>query len=139
MATPKRPPPFLPFALGLGLLAAAIAVSSGGTGKLRVMLIEETEARQSLPANQRLILTSKVVRDYLDTHCVVEDGTPAYRFLDPNDDVSRLSKADQEIFQRPRKSVPWLTLTNGSRYFDGPLPDVPPAKFVVWLQQYGGP
>jgi len=120
--------------MGSGLL---LFQEGTGTGKLRVLIVEESSDRASLPAEQAAIFTSKTIRDYAVQHCLDEDGVPAFRVFDKDDDLSKLPEAWRNIASRKHSSLPWVTIACGGKYYDGPLSkDVP--TFLAELKKYGG-
>lgn len=118
------------FAL-LGLLVFAVVrrddpIDPAGPiiGKgLRVLIVEETAQRSSLPAPQLAELTSGTVFDYLNEKCTAEaGGKKAWRIFDKDTDVSQEAKFWQDAMGRKRDSLPWLIVSNGRKGFEGPLP-----------------
>jgi hypothetical protein len=139
MAQQRQEFPLTAFAAACALAAAAMFLTHGGatTGKLRVLIVEESAARASLPAAQVEILAAKEIRDYAKGHCLEEDGLPAFRVFDKDDDLGKLPAAWREIAKRPHKSLPWITVAVGGTYYDGPLPADIPATLAL-LKKYGG-
>lgn len=115
---------------------APIAVSG-----LYVLIVEETASRGELPAGQRAIIQGTgagSVREYLAAHCAKDSkGRPEFRVLDTDDDLARDSKLWQEVWARPRKSVPWIVISNGKSGFEGPLPKSV-AECLKLLEKFGG-
>ncbi len=108
-----------------------------------VLLIEETDERQSLTPGQREILLGSgpgTVREYCLTHAVKVDGNPEFRMLDKDDDVSRESAKWQDAWKRPHTPLPYIIASNGKQGFAEPLlPDVDPVKLLARLRKLGGP
>lgn len=108
---------------------------------LYVLIVEETASRAELKAGQREILLGTApgsVRDYLKSHCARDtSGRPEFRILDTDDDLSRDSKVWQDVWARPRKSIPWIAISNGKDGFEGPLPATA-AECLQLLKKYGG-
>ncbi len=105
---------------------------------LRVLIVYESAELSKVPSPQAAILTAKSVRDYLNAKCVVEpDGkTKGYRMWDKDvvgveNDYPTWATA----FKRPRASVPWLLVSNGTAGFEGPLPGTPDA-FVELVKKF---
>ena len=131
------------------LLAAAVLLAVAGVagrrgadvsavpGKLFVLVVYESADLPKLPAGQVAVLTSTKVRKYLYEHCAIQDGQPACRIFDVDDDLSRESADWQAMMKRPRQSLPWLTLAAGGRNHDGPLPESVDAMLAL-LEKYGG-
>ena len=88
----------------------------------RVLIVFETG--QGLPAAQSSILYGKRTRDYLDQHCVKGPNgqTPEYRIYDKDVSLANESKLWRDAMARPRASVPWVLVSNGTTGFEGPLP-----------------
>ncbi|MEM9354611.1 MAG: hypothetical protein AAGB04_00220 [Pseudomonadota bacterium] len=104
--------------LTLLLLAAAVLVmslSSGTSGgkalitgdTLRVLVIEETLKRTSLPYEQRLALASQKWRTK-----VTELGGEIKK-IEPKQDVSRLPKAWQSAAELDHGESPWWIVSDG--------------------------
>lgn len=90
---------------------------------LRVLILEETGDRQKLPPSQAAILTSAELRAALKAKCAKGvDGSPEFRFLDVDADVSLQEKHWQEAMKLPRQSLPWIVVSDGKAGFQGPLP-----------------
>lgn len=101
----------------------------------RVMVIYET---QQLTPGLNAIIKSKALWDYLDATCAKDGSTPARRFYDKDVPPGTDSfKWEQEAFARPRKSVPWLIVSNGVSGFEGPLPATVEATLEL-LKKFGG-
>ena len=92
---------------------------------LRVLVVFETADAAKLTAGQQQAIYSKATRDLLNANCVVgPDGkTREWRIFDQNVDASADSKTWADAMKRPRKSVPWLIVSNGTSGFEGPLVD----------------
>jgi hypothetical protein len=91
---------------------------------LRVFVCYESAELSKLPPAQALILTSATVRDYLNSHCLTEpDGkTKAYRLWDKDvQGAENDLKVWAGALKRPHASLPWLTVSNGRTWYDGPL------------------
>ena len=107
---------------------------------LRVLLVYETAALGKLPRAQAAILFSKEVREYLQTKCPSgPDGvTKEWRIYDKDIDVSGESTTWQTAMTRPRKSVPWLIVSNPAKGggFEGALPATVEETLTL-LKKYG--
>lgn len=108
-------------------------------GSLSVLLSYEAGDQTAVDPAQADILTNPSLRKYLDEHCVVEDGQPAWRFLDLSEDTgSNMPEAWQAVIARARgKATPWLIIDNGNATYEGPCP-TSVADLLAKLQQYGG-
>lgn len=105
----------------------------------RVLVVYEAMDAARLPAAQNAILTSGIIRDYLDAKCVVgPDGkTKEYRIWDKDTNGNLDSKLWGDAMARPRKSIPWILISDGKTGFEGPLPaDV--TSTLDLLKKYGG-
>ena len=99
---------------------------------LRVLILEETADRGSLPVKQGSALGSAILRGYLDQHCVKgPDGvTPEWRILDDDSPLEneselwRQAKATilAEMAKQPGAKVPWMLASNGKKSSCGPFP-----------------
>jgi hypothetical protein len=91
----------------------------------RVLIVYETS--DVLPAKQAAILTSGVLRDYLDATTAKDTANPngAYRIWDKDTDLSHpsVSPSWKAAMARPRASVPWIVLSDGTTGYEGPLPE----------------
>jgi len=119
---PVKPPP-----------AAPAPISAPG---FRVLIVEEAQNRALLPPGQRLIITSVAptgVRAFCEANCVFgPDGkTKEYRIYDQNAPMAKESTLWQDAMKRPRTSVPWLIVSNGTIGFEGPLPKTIDETLVI--------
>jgi hypothetical protein len=120
---------------------------------LRVLFTYDPLELTGLPGNQQAILTSPVLRSYLDKHCPLESGcangqcpltaakTPSYRFVPNNADVSRLTPVWQQIVAvAAGKPVPWMMAVNeaGQTVIDQAWPGTVEETLKL-LKQFGGP
>jgi hypothetical protein len=102
----------------------------------RVLVVYEKGADKNLPVLQRAIIAGKEVADYLSAVCAEEaGGFPAYRFVDQNQDLSDDLKLWQDALARPRKSLPWVVISNGKTGIECPLPATP-TEFIALCKQY---
>lgn len=104
---------------------------------LRVLFVLESKDLALLPSAQNQMLSSKAVTDYLNSHCVKENGHPEWRRYDPS------TEGETEVWKaamaRPRASVPWIVIGNGKDSgYEGPLPANKDALLTL-LKTYGGP
>jgi hypothetical protein len=92
---------------------------------LRVLIVEEATQRHTLSQGQRAILLGKQFRDFLELKCVVgpDSRTKEYRIYDADISMSGESKLWQDVMKRPRSSIPWIVISNGTTGFEGPLPN----------------
>lgn len=101
----------------------------------RVLIVFETG--QALPAAQSSILYGKRTRDYLDQHCVKGPNgqTPEYRIYDKDVALGNESKLWRDAMARPRTSVPWVLISNGTTGYEGPLPATAD-EFIALCDKY---
>lgn len=111
-----------------------IAVSQPG---LRVLIIEETDApsRAALNAGQRAIILGTAANSFRTF--ASKTAKAELVCADKDADFSRLPAVWVELVKRPRKSVPWLTITNGKTGYEGPLPG-DPTEAIAILKRVGG-
>lgn len=109
-------------------------------GKLYVAIIEEVADRPTLPPGQQSIFTAKEVRDYRDRACAKhpEDGTPEWKILDKDLDVSKEPEWIKKAFSEQRTTLPWIVFSNGKQGYSGPLPGTV-IETLELLKKYGGP
>ncbi len=105
----------------------------------RVLVIYDTLTVTTLPAAQQNALFSKAVSEYLNARCIrgQDMKTPEWRFFDSKIDASADGALWVEAMKRPRKSLPWLIVSDGSKGYEGPLP-ANESDFVALLKRYGG-
>lgn len=135
------------------LLALAFVISTGGrdgadggrrllpprTGKVAVLIVEETAERSLLPASQLEILGSIELRKFLAERCDVgADGEPQFRILDKDADVSFMAPVWKERFERSKSMpLPNIAISTGRSGAEGDLPlTVDEVKAIV--SRYAG-
>jgi hypothetical protein len=99
------------------------------------LIIFETAEAPNLPEKQQQILYGQTTRDYLNSKCAVEaDGkTKAWRIYDKDIATDADLKVWQDAMKRPRKSVPWLIVSDGAKKgFEGPLPATVEDALVIF-------
>lgn len=106
----------------------------------RVLIVYETGDLPKYPPAQQAVFYSDDVRSYLRTHCAVGlDGkTAEARVFDQNTPMANESKLWQDAMARPRKSLPWIVVSNGKTGTEEPLP-ANVADAMALLRKYGGP
>lgn len=135
------------FGIGiLAIVAVYVGMSGGagfgGTSKLLVLFLHETELDANLPMEQQAIPTSKIVVEYLDAHCY--DGRNGWRYWDNDTDASNEDPVFQEILKQANEKYkdedgPIVIISNGTSAGDaGPWAASPEAQ-VKALQKWGGP
>lgn len=90
-----------------------------------ILITEETSARDKLTPGQREIILGTgpgSVREWAATNCGKEGTVPAFKVLDKDTPVDKLSPTWKEMTARPRQSLPWLEVMTPKGGFEGPLP-----------------
>jgi len=90
---------------------------------LQAVVIYETNPDAQLPPKQAAILTSPIVRGWLNDHAAKDSGgQPMWRILDKDSEFADPANPIAAALQRPREGLPWLIVTNNGKGFEGPLP-----------------
>ncbi len=105
----------------------------------KVLIVYETTELGKMPRGQSEALKDGAIRDYLNKKCVKgPDGkTAQWRIWDQNVDTSAESPLWKAVMARPRKSLPWLVVSNGKTGWEGPLPPDAAATMAL-LKKYLG-
>lgn len=104
----------------------------------RALFVVESADLGRLPRGQAAVLTAQSVRDYLNARCAKDaNGWPGWRVWDQHVDPSAEAAHWKAAMARPRKSLPWLALSNGKTGWEGPLPATVEETLKL-LQQFGG-
>jgi hypothetical protein len=105
---------------------------------LHVLMVYESGELSKLPPAQLSVLYAKSIRDYLQAKCPVgPDGkTKEWRIWDQNTDASGDAPVWRDAMNRPRASVPWIIISNGTTGYEGPLPRSIDETLVL-LRKYG--
>lgn len=96
---------------------------------LRVLIIEETAERATLPAGKVAALTGEKVRHWLTENTVRESDSAGYRVWDDDyteEILAKVSPVWREAYAaalRDRKELPWVVAANKDKGYSGPLPD----------------
>ena len=93
--------------------------------RLTVVIIEETESRDSLPQSQLNAINSKKWRDYLFKN------NGQWRVIDQHANISNENKWVKESFSLKRDSIPWLIIADVNRLRSMPMP----ANIEVFMQE----
>jgi hypothetical protein len=89
---------------------------------LRVLIVFEMDDVNKYKPSTRAIISGASMRSYLDSVCVKNSANvPEYRVFDK--DTVAEAGLWKNALARPRKSVPWIVVSNGKRGFEGPLPE----------------
>ncbi len=86
----------------------------------RVMFVSETG--EPMPADIEDAFFSKEITDYLNANCVKVDGQPDFRRVDPDTRFTDPNHRFAKALARPRASLPWLIISNGTTGYEGPFP-----------------
>jgi hypothetical protein len=91
---------------------------------LHVLMVYESGELSKLPPAQLSVLYAKSIRDYLQAKCPVgPDGkTKEWRVWDADTDASGDAPVWRDAMRRPRSSLPWIIVSNGTTGYEGPLP-----------------
>lgn len=104
---------------------------------LRVLVVYESADMTKMPAAQLTALRAQEVRDYLNSHCAKAGNQPEWRMYDKDADTTHDSDVWKEAMKRPRQSLPWILISDGTKGFEGPLP-ANKDDLLKLLKQYGG-
>ena len=104
---------------------------------VRALIIYESADLTRMPAAQQAVIYGKTARDALNAKCVLgKDGkTRDWRMWDKDADPSAEGEMWIKAMRRPRQSVPWIIISNGSTAFEGPLPATV-ADFTTLLNKF---
>lgn len=105
----------------------------------RVLIVYESSELGKMPSAQQSIIFSTTVRSYLNSKCAIgTDGkTKEWKFWDKDSNTVNETKLWQTAFARPRTSIPWIIISNGTSGFEGPLP-ANIDETMTLLKKYGG-
>jgi hypothetical protein len=105
---------------------------------LRVLVVYETAELSKLPPGQVNALYSSDVRAYLNAKCSQgTGGARNWRVWDKDIDATNDEAWTREALKRPRQSLPWVVITNGTGGFEGPLPGSVDDTLAL-LKKFGG-
>jgi hypothetical protein len=65
---------------------------------------------------------SPEITAYLNANCVKVDGQPDFRRVDPDTRFTDPNHRFAKALARPRASLPWLIISNGTTGYEGPFP-----------------
>jgi hypothetical protein len=104
---------------------------------LKVLIV--TESGDKLTSAQQGIIFGEKVRGYLREKAAKgPDGkTPEFRVFDKDVDASAEAKHWQDALRRPRTTLPWIIISNGSHGYEGPLPGHV-EEMMLLLRKFGG-
>lgn len=99
---------------------------------LHVLMIYESADLPKYPKGQIAVLYSTEVQNYVNK---VNGSSGYWRVWDKDVDTSKESKKWQDAFARPRQSLPWVIISNGTTGHEGPLPGTV-AEMQTLLKKY---
>jgi len=88
---------------------------------LQILIVYETDELGALLAARRNQLYSKTLRDWALVNCKQVNGQACFRVLDK--DASATGEPWASALRRKRTALPWLIAGNGTKGFEGPLPE----------------
>lgn len=89
-----------------------------------VLITFDAAKAREMPESQQAVIYGEEVRKYLRDKCDPEEGrtTKAWRIYPSNTDVSEEASRWKTSMARPRNSLPWILVSNGTSWYEGPLP-----------------
>ena len=116
------------------------------TGKLWVVIVEESDNLTTVPSSILLSKFSQKVREYCYSHCVKNaKGVPEFKVYDDDQDIADSGESAEikdafkaAVADRKAKNtdVPWIVISNGKDGYSGPLSNE--EDTLKLLKQYGG-
>jgi hypothetical protein len=100
----------------------------------RVLIVYETSAVSPQIAS---ILSAEAIRTYAREKCVKDGTTPAFYTFDKDADTTKFFPWVGKAMQRPRTTLPWILVSNGTSGFEGPLPGTV-SETLALLRKFGG-
>ena len=89
---------------------------------LRVLIVYEMDDMNKYKQATRAIISGASMRSFMDSVCVKNTAkVPEYRVFDK--DTIAEPGIWKNALARPKKSVPWIVISNGKHGFEGPLPE----------------
>lgn len=106
---------------------------------LRVLIVEESSQRSSLPRPQLAAMFSPQAASYLNAKCAAgPSGTPDWRRWDDDIDATNAGPLFREMLAAPRQSLPWIVIRGDAGIVhSGPFPATE-ADLLALLRRYGG-
>lgn len=124
----------LPQGCDLPTLVSTAPIKAPG---FRILIVEESSQRHTLPASQVAIFTSAAITEYANAKCAKIEGVPEFRVYDPDVPLTSESETWKEAMAVARTSLPWLICSDGKRGYSGPLPKTVDETLAI-LKRYGG-
>lgn len=97
---------------------------------LKVVIIEESSERGTLPPTQAMIFSSTKVLGWLESN-----APKKYRIWDKDVDINTVPEEFKDALRLPRTKLPWIVITNGTTGASVPLPNTA-AETVSLLEKY---
>lgn len=106
---------------------------------LHVLVVYDAKTLSTLSEEQKAAIYGTDVRDYLRAHCplTATNGQRGWQMWPDNADASGAPKLWRDAYARPRKSLPWIIVSNGRAGYEGPLPATA-ADTLSLLKKFGG-
>ncbi|TXH44119.1 MAG: hypothetical protein E6Q97_33200 [Desulfurellales bacterium] len=91
---------------------------------LRVLIVYESSQLSIMPSTQREILFNTNLRAWMTQNCARDNNRPEWRIVDQNQPDIVDTAPLKAMFERPRMSLPWLVISNGTKNtgYEGVLP-----------------
>lgn len=105
----------------------------------RVLIVYDRMTLGTIPASQNAIIFSKDIDAYCRAKCAKgpDGATPEFRQYSTDAAIATEAKVWRDAFARPRASLPWIIVSNGTTGYEGPLP-ANIADTLKLLKKYGG-
>jgi len=87
---------------------------------LRVLFVYETA--ESLPRELEEVFYGNQVRSFINSVVVKVDEQPEFRLVDQDAQFTDPNHRFAKALVRPRSSIPWLIISNGTTGYEGPFP-----------------
>lgn len=85
---------------------------------MHILVVYESAEVDKMPAAQKSMLYSTNTRSYLNSV-----ATDKWRVLDQHTNYTDPSNIWAKALKRPRTSLPWIIISNGTTGYEGPLPE----------------
>lgn len=110
------------------------------TTGLTVLILFDKATEQTMPKAQQDAIYDQGIRKYLNAKCPLgPDGKKKeWAIWDVKADTSNdPSTALKAMVMRPHPQLPWIVITNGKTFFEGPMPATT-VDTMALLQKWGG-
>ncbi len=99
----------------------------------RVLVVYESST-----ANNTLgVIAAKSVQDYLAAKCIKDGAASEWRVWDKDVKLDNVKQHWKDAMARPRTTIPWLIISNGTSGYEGPLPKTVDETLAL-LKKIGG-